>query len=1675
MHYSEGHKLNGAFLKKKFNNRLSPLVFLLLFFSPFFVFAQFPYNESFKNATADNVVFGGDPKAYLTAGPTPMGIVDPQSDPIGAGYLRLTNREGSQKGYVYSNDVFLGTYGLNIEFEYFTYGGNGADGLCFFLFDASVTDRNFSIGGFGGSLGYSQISGNVKGVSKGYLGIGIDEYGNFSDNRESRQGGPGRAANSVTLRGAGNGFETDGENYKFLATVQTFNDNREGFEIAGGLRGAASPDSRYRKAFISLVPRVGGGLIINLSIQHGNTVTPVITAYEYDKPVPVSGLKYGISSSTGGSNNYHEIRGLSLVVDPTKLNKPQAVNDDKSICQGNSTVIDILSNDSRPNSGGAINLENVDIDLSIPGVQQELTVPNVGTYTFSQSTGKLTFVPLATFTTNYSIRYNYMDVYGAKSTNGTVKVTVVQPKITAQPPGAVICEGGTFISSAEVIGEGATFQWMYRMPNGSWQNVVDGNGISGATTKVLTIANVPAASNGNEYMLKVTSVTAACDVYSVVAPLKVNPLPTATVTGGTAVCVNNTPVVVTFTGANGMAPYTFSYMINDVAQPAISTTGANTTVLLNQPAAIAGTFTYKLLSVKDASSTACLNAQTGTTTVQVNPIASVNPLADVSVCNNQMITAVTFTGNISTNTYHWENSLPSIGLAPSGDGNISAFRAINTSDVPVTGMITVTPTSASGCIGAPEVFTIKVNPTAKVNTSDNQELCNNMSTNPVAFTGNFATNTYHWENSLPSIGLAPSGDGNIAAFRAINTSDVPVTSTITVIPTSASGCIGTPEVFTIKVNPTAKVNRPDNQELCNNMSTNPIAFTGNIATNTYHWRNSLPSIGLAPSGDGNIAAFRAINTSDVPVTAMITVIPTSASGCIGTPEIFMIKVNPTAKVNRPDNQQLCNNMRTNPIAFTGNISINTYHWTNNHPEIGLPRSGTGNIGSFNARNTGSLSIVATITVTPVTLSGCTGTPQSFTITVKPGVSILRTSALRTVGQSVCINNAIENIVYTISNGTGAIVSRLPNGVMGTYLNGVFTLSGRPTVSGIFNYTVTTRGGCSSASLSGTITVNPNTTVQLTSAAPTAHQTVCINSDLRNITYQAANATRLTATGLPNGVSGTYSKGVFTISGTPAALGTFNYLVTATGSCATVQLSGTITVNPKPAGYNDVINLSCGNTAINYNLQANVNNIVKGGNAIPASFTWTAAPNSNVIGISNGSGTRINTTLYNLSNTTRQVVYTITPTAISGNCPGRTFTVTVTVPACNGLAITKTADVNVVRKAGDAVRYTITVKNTTTANQTRVKVTDPFLGGVLAGPASGDNGNGILEANESWVYSGVYRVTQSDIDGFGKPTSGTGRIINTATVNSAEHPQLLSATAAVNIVTAGEIRLVKTGVLSNDFATITYTFKITNTGKVRLSNLNLVDAKIRERINLSPAVLEAGASVTATSIYTVTDAEKRDGKVLNTATITGITPSGGTVSDISGTKSNNDDPTVHIIDDAPQALNDHADTKINQPVTIDLTSNDLPSHHGLDKGSVLITRFPTHGQLQVNANGTVIYTPNRDYPGPDDFIYTVKDLKGNVSNTALVNITVKPTDLFIPNTFTPNGDGKNDTFKIIGRESFDSINLLVFNRWGNEVYRKMNYLDEWDGSGLSEGTYYYIITLKKSANEVTKKGWILLKR
>jgi hypothetical protein len=340
---------------------------------------------------------------------------------------------------------------------------------------------------------------------------------------------------------------------------------------------------------------------------------------------------------------------------------------------------------------------------------------------------------------------------------------------------------------------------------------------------------------------------------------------------------------------------------------------------------------------------------------------------DVTACANTSA-SVAFSSPAGNPTYAWTNSNTAIGLGASGNGNIS-FTTANVS-TPTTATITVTP-SLAGCIGTPQTFTITVTPGPTMNDPANQSVCigDVVTTTFSSASGN---PTYAWTNNNTAIGLGASGSGNIN-FTAANVTN-PTTGTITVTPTE-NNCPGTPQTFTITVNPAPTVNQPANVSGCAGQPAT-VNFSGSAGA-TFAWTNNNTAIGLGASGSGNIS-FTIANVTMQEV-GTITVTPTSPAGCPGTPVTFTITANPGPTMDDPMDVSACANTSAS-VTFSSPAGNPTYAWTNSNTAIGLGASGNGNI-SFTTANV-SAPTTATITVTP-SLGGCIGTPQTFTITVHP--------------------------------------------------------------------------------------------------------------------------------------------------------------------------------------------------------------------------------------------------------------------------------------------------------------------------------------------------------------------------------------------------------------------------------------------------------------------------------------------------------------------------------------------------------------------------------------------------------------------------------------------------------------------------------------------------------------------
>jgi type IV pilus assembly protein PilY1 len=177
-------------------------------------------NPNSAVATDHDAALVGGNSGYLGSNSAPSTVSAQVADPAGFGALRFTNGRPyghSENGAIVGpTDPFPTGAGVEVTFKTLTYrgdsGGNGAsgaahqndgaDGISFFLMDGSLPP---GIGAWGGSLGYSCSNSNkpYDGLVGAYLGLGIDEYGNFLNAGDNTATGPGQYANRIGLRGAG--------------------------------------------------------------------------------------------------------------------------------------------------------------------------------------------------------------------------------------------------------------------------------------------------------------------------------------------------------------------------------------------------------------------------------------------------------------------------------------------------------------------------------------------------------------------------------------------------------------------------------------------------------------------------------------------------------------------------------------------------------------------------------------------------------------------------------------------------------------------------------------------------------------------------------------------------------------------------------------------------------------------------------------------------------------------------------------------------------------------------------------------------------------------------------------------------------------------------------------------------------------------------------------------------------------------------------------------------------------------------------------------------------------------------------------------------------------------------------------------------------------------------------
>ncbi|WP_231582729.1 Calx-beta domain-containing protein [Pedobacter sp. BMA] len=1100
-------------------------------------------------------------------------------------------------------------------------------------------------------------------------------------------------------------------------------------------------------------------------------------------------------------------------------------------------------------------------------------------------------------------------------------------------------------------------------------------------------------------------------------------------------------VVTVSDGKGGTTPVTINVTVTPVNDAPVATTPVNLTTNKNTP--VSGAITATDVDGDPLTYTAGTAPAHGT--VVVNPDGTFTYTPANNYSGNDTFTVVVSDGKGGTTTV-----TVNVLVAPTNVAPVVTAPAFTTNeDTAYSGAVTATDADGDAL-----TFTVSTQPahgTLVFNANGTYTYTPALNYNGTdSFVVTVSDGKGGTTNATVNITVTPVNDAPVATTPVnVNTlKNTPVNGSI--IATDVDGdpltyTVGTPPANgTVVVNPDGTFTYTPNNNYSGNDTFTVVVSDGKGGTATVTVNVSVTATNVPP-----VASAPALTTSEgTPASGKITA--TDADGDVLTYTVTTQPSRGTVVMN-PDGTYTYTPAPnyTGTDAFTvvisdgkGGTAIVTVNVTvtpvNHAPVASAPAISTNEDTPVNGT---------------ITASDVDGDPLTFTIATQPAHGTVVLNANGTYTYTPAANyNGPEVFTVTVSDGKGGTTTVTINVT-------VVSVNDAPVAS---SPAITT---LQDTPKTGTVTASDVDGDALTFTLTTtpAHGTVVVNADG---TYTYTPAT---------GYSGTDS---FTITVSDGKGGsvpvTIPVTITATAAPA-FSLTKVATNTVSKAG--DVINYNIivtntGNVTLTSitvtDVGADAGSILPAGIASLApgiSVTVTAKHTLTLTEVNNGS-------FSNQASATASTPNggTISKVSDDPNTPAANDATVTPIAPASTITLVKTGTLST---DGNSITYSFSIKNTGNVTLHIVNLIDAKLG--LNKTYSGNMAPGAIITD---TY--VYQLTQADKD--------AGSVTNSANVNARTPANLpvtdISGTAETNdtptvtsIPNNGAIALIKTATFSGN--KVTYTFTIKNTGSVTLNTINLTDAKlgITNKVITVAGGLAPNATVTDVEVYTLTQADKDLGTVTNTATVNAKTTGGANVSDVSGTLENNNTPTVTNFPKSPRAVDDIGGNVSGSPKTINILANDDPGNSTFDMLTVEIVSQPQHGKVVVNPDGTITYTANPGFVGEDTFTYRVKDAFGYYTNVAAVTFTATFANITVPNLFTPNGDGINDVFEIRGLNQYQSNELQIVNRWGNEVFHSKNYQNNWTGEGLNEGTYYYLLRVKRAGSDEVEvfKGYITLIR
>lgn len=1216
----------------------------------------------------------------------------------------------------------------------------------------------------------------------------------------------------------------------------------------------------------------------------------------------------------------------------------------------------------------------------------------------------------------------------------------------------------------------AGLSWLYATPQGgTWSGSVSANGAfepaalgagtfqatyvytdnNGCVAEALSTFNVGQCNCVTRDTVcfgepAITSIAASNPAYTQLYVLK-DPI------SGTVIAVNNTGDFTSSVQAGGF------YNVH-----ALSYDAANAPSPLPAVGLPAGNFGFSNFGLFDA------NYLSNFVCLFVSEVPTVQVSNSGPVCAGQSVTLTSSGGNFSS--YSWSG--------PAGFASNLGNPTLSNATTAMSGTYTVTATNQSGCTTTASTQ-ITVFDTPVSTASSNDIPCMNATDDVVltaTVTGGTAPYTYYW--STPTGGAITS---SVASVLFPNASQVsPGVYSLVVV--DANGC--TSGIDTTLVD----INLSPSQPVINGPSGVCAGTATTLTTQTYVGSNVTYTWTL-PNASTQVTTNPSLNLVS-PLTGTYQVV-VNVAGCNSSAGTFSLVVHPVPTLLATSDDLECMDP-TDDITLTATVQGGTgpfvYYWTgpNNFNlitqdnEVVFPNAINAYAGTYN--------------VYAVDANGCQTLMDTTVIdaTVAPQQPIVSGPA------AVCAGQLVTLSVPVYSGNTVSYTWLLPNGASYTSGDNTYTmLNVQAAVQGGTYRVIVVVDGCTSdTSAAFTLTIDPRPSITAISGGGAycqgANVTLAstVNTGGANVTYLWTG---------PNGFSATTPDVVFS-NVQPAQSGSYRLEVFSNAGCASEPVVVNLTVTPRPdvpsltsnspvcigetialgttpvngttvtydwyfngtllgstniaqylipaatpaqnGAYSVVVNVDgCisipsvpGNVQVGAfpSLQASSNSPVCPGTDLALDATFNAGLSYQWSGPAGFTSTLRNPIIPAITPFNAGTYYVLVIDNATGCSSADTIVVAI-VPSATDIAFA-----GIDQALCDVNTATLTALAPVTPGVTGRWEQTVFQAGqgvTITSPAALTTGvNGLLPGN---TYRFVWVLTNADCGDFSW---------DTVSVTSDILPTLQAY--------AGE----------TDFACATYLF-----------NLDAVSPSIG--IGLwSQQVTQAQAGVI---IVSPNDANTLVANLLPGENVFYWTLSNGACVDYSS------DSVMIVREEAIPTANIDSVFVPFDIVTgeggvtgIDLLLNDDVTT--VTSYTVSIVDAPNHGILTQNASGTWDFTTNLNYYGRDTFIYQI--CAGNcpdLCDTAMVILKIGEfNDCFVPNIFTPNGDGVNDFLIVPCLGNYPNNELSVFNRWGDEVFRAIGYSNDWtgtfNGADLPDGSYYYILKLN-DADETILQGYTVIHR